>query len=112
MSKHNSPQPTNGEEDMPHADQLTGYAKALKEQRLYPLKKRVPWNKRQPDKRRPVATPFLVIPNFPGDDGAHRPLDNQHAVASGAIDIIDSLEHSVTTPGIGHTYVLRCNVIN
>src|SRR6267378_4960406 len=101
-----------GEHRMPH-DQLTEYARLLKEKGKYPLKPRTPWKEKRPDKRHPVATPFLVIPNFSGDQGTDRPLNGQRAIASGAIDIIDiNTNASVTTPVVGQTYSLRCRVMN
>lgn len=92
--------------------QLTGYAKALQENKHYPLKPRPSWKDRRQDKERRIATPYLVVPNVPGDHGI-RPLDAAHAHYSGAIEILDAITQAVvTTPVAGHTYILRCHVNN
>jgi len=99
---------------MPPSDQpLTGYAQALQDQDKYPLRPRLPWKARKQDRKHPVATPFLVIPNSPGDQGALRPLDAPHAKQSVAIEIVDAKTHvAVVTPVVGKTYALRCQAQN
>lgn len=97
----------------PKDDNLTGYAKELKKQDKYPLKPRTPWAKREPNREHPVATAFLVIPNYLGDQGMVRPLDAAHARHSISIEIVDvNTNAAVTTPVVGHIYALRCQVIN
>lgn len=98
---------------MPSTDKpLTGYARLLKENGLYPLPPRTPWRERKPDRRHPPATPFLVIPYLPNDTGA-RPLDPILARHCPAIEIVDPVTHAVVaTPSPGHAYQVRCQVTN
>lgn len=93
---------------------LTGYAEALKKQGLYPLKPRLPWKEQgQREKDYVPVTPFLVVPNYPGDKGTVRPLSPSAARHSSAIEIVDrNTNVVVTTPLAGNTYDIRCRVRN
>ncbi len=95
----------------PSEKRLTGYARLLQQNGLYPLPRRLRWKDRR-DKEHKPATPFLIVPNGPGDAGA-RPLDAVHARHSSAIDVVDPVTHAVvTSPVPGHAYQLRCRVQN
>jgi hypothetical protein len=99
---------------MPKPDnKLTGYAQALKARGLYPLKPATPWRDRKPNRERPTATAYLVVPAFAGDDGSGRPLPPQIAQHSAAIQVIDvNTQAPVTVPVAGCTYTLQCVVSN
>lgn len=94
-------------------DLLTGYARELKERDKYPLKPSTRWRDRESEQEIPVATPFLVIPNYQGDQGTERPADGAQANYSASIEIVDiNTNTAVTMPVLGHSYTLRCRVLN
>lgn len=89
---------------------LTGYAEALKEKGKYPLKPSLKWKQRE--NKHPV-TPYLVVPNYPSDNG-QRPLDKAHDPDySAAIEIVPvGMTNPIKAPVLGQTYTLRCHVKN
>lgn len=88
---------------------LTGYAQALKQKGKYPLKPTLRWKQRE--KKHPV-TPYLVIPNYPGDMG-QRPLDKTHdANCSFGIETVDKTTKNPVAPLLKQTYLLQCRVLN
>lgn len=92
---------------------LTGYAQELRSQGRYPLKPSIAWRERKPNRERPVATAFLVIPAYAGDPGTARPLSPAQAHFSPAIEFTDTSTHAVAaTPLAGHTYAIACTVTN
>jgi hypothetical protein len=65
------------------------------------------------DGRGPItATPYLVVPAVPGDDGT-RPLSAHHALDTQGVEIVDAAGTVVQgRPMAGQTYTLRCRVAN
>lgn len=99
---------------------LAGYAEELKKKGLYPLKPRAPWAKRDSklrpgnkEKGRAVATPFLVVPDFTGDNGLFRPLNAIQAVNSSAIEVRSVHTNlAATCVNVNEEYSISCKVLN
>src|SRR5262249_41438403 len=86
-----------------------GFVQVLSDAHLFPL----PVGRRRPHPGRPVATPFLIIPAFPFDQGTNRQLPASPArLHSSGIRVLNGQNNPTLIPLIGEPYTLVADVTN